>query len=161
DHYNPRHLDRDRLDGLVRDYGSPAFVAALDRLGPTLPFLSDPNEDDAGLDEFEASGIRSPDDVVDVFTRQFHFGCEADDPTNAFAFGRSALPFGARLPAMFASDIGHWDVPDVRQVVPEAWELVEDGHLDESDFRAFVCDNVRSLFCSTNPSFFNGTTVET
>ena len=39
------------------------------------------------------------------------------------------LPHGARLNAMFASDIGHWDVPDLRGVLPEAWELVEDGHL--------------------------------
>ena len=41
---------------------------------------------------------------------------------------------GAHLNAMFASDIGHWDVPDVRGVLPEAWELVEDGRLTEEDF---------------------------
>ena len=43
---------------------------------------------------------------------------------------------GPRLKALFASDIGHWDVPDIREVLPEAWELVEDGDATEADFRA-------------------------
>ena len=47
---------------------------------------------------------------------------------------------------MFASDIGHWDVPDVREVLPEAWELVEHGHIDEGEFRAFTYKNPRSLW---------------
>ena len=70
-------------------------------------------------------GSPDPDDIVDIFTRQFRFGCEADDPLNALAFDGRVLPHGARLNAMFASDIGHWDVPDMRGVLPEAWELVE------------------------------------
>jgi hypothetical protein len=47
---------------------------------------------------------------------------------------------------MFASDIGHWDVPDARGVLPEAWELVEDGLLSPADFRAFTYDNARRLW---------------
>ena len=38
---------------------------------------------------------------------------------------------------MLGSDIGHWDVPDMRDVVPEAYELVEDGRLVADQFRAF------------------------
>jgi hypothetical protein len=69
------------------------------------------------------------------------------------------LPHGARLNAMFASDIGHWDVPDVRGVLPEAWELVEDGHLTEQNFAEFACGNVVRMLTSMNPRFFEGTAV--
>ena len=47
---------------------------------------------------------------------------------------------------MFASDIGHWDVPDIREVLPEAWELVEDGHINEADFRALTFENACELW---------------
>ena len=42
---------------------------------------------------------------------------------------------------MFSSDIGHWDVPDMAGILVEAWELVEDGLIDEADFREFVFAN--------------------
>ena len=45
-------------------------------------------------------------------------------------------------------------------MLPEAWELVEDGHLDEADFRAFVFENAVDLLAGTNPDFFRGTSVE-
>ena len=67
---------------------------------------------------------------------------------------------GAQMNAVFASDIGHWDVPDFREVLPEAWELVEDGRLDEHDFRAFTCDNAVAMLSATNPDFFVGTAIE-
>ena len=40
---------------------------------------------------------------------RFYFGCEADDPINSWAFQANA--FGARLGAVFGSDIGNFDVP--------------------------------------------------
>jgi hypothetical protein len=61
---------------------------------------------------------------------------------------------------VFASDVGHWDVPDVREVLPEAWELVEDGYATEADFRALTFENAVSLWASGNPAFFRGTSVE-
>ncbi len=67
---------------------------------------------------------------------------------------------GPRLKALFASDIGHWDVPDIREVLPEAWELVEDGDATEADFRALTFEHAVSLWTTTNPSFFDGTSVE-
>ncbi len=91
-----------------------------------------------------------------MFSRQWFFGCEADDPMNALAFDRAAHPGGIALRAMFASDIGHWDVPDVLGVLPEAWELVEHGRVDETQFRAFTCDNVVALL---GPEAFAGTVV--
>jgi predicted TIM-barrel fold metal-dependent hydrolase len=113
----------------------------------------------AGVDDFAESGIRSADDIVDIFSRQFSFGCEADDPMNALAFDRHALPHGVRLAALFASDIGHWDVPDAREVLLEAWELVEDGRLDHTDFADFTGWNVVRTLTAANPTFFAGTAL--
>ena len=47
---------------------------------------------------------------------------------------------------MFASDLGHWDVPDASTVLPEAWELVERGHVAVDDFKAFTHDNALALW---------------
>jgi len=79
---------------------------------------------------------------------------------NARAFDSAANPLGARLKAVFSSDVGHWDVPDMTSVLGEAWELVDDGHITEQDFREFVFDNAVSLWAGNNPGFFNGTRVE-
>ena len=49
---------------------------------------------------------------------------------------------------------------DMREVVPEAWELVEHGHIDEAQFRAFTFDNPVRLWAGMNPDFFKGTVVE-
>ena len=38
----------------------------------------------------------------------------------ATAFNTKVNPFGARLNAMFGSDISHWDVPDMAEVLGEA-----------------------------------------
>ena len=130
-----------------------------DRLDEALLMLSDPEEDRSVTDEFAQSGIESAEDVKQIFEEQFFFGCEADDPMNAIAFDTAKIPQGAQLRAIFASDIGHWDVPDFRNVLVEAWELVEDGHLDAKDFRAFTCDNALAMFSATNPDFFADTSV--
>jgi predicted TIM-barrel fold metal-dependent hydrolase len=143
-HYNPAYLDRRLLIELFGKYGSDDFRARLDRLEDGLRFLSDPDE--VNLDEFAQSGVSSAEEIRDVFCASFHFGCEADDPLTALAFDTKRNPLGARLKAVFASDIGHWDVPDVREVLPEAWELVEDGHISEADFRAFTYENALSLW---------------
>ena len=39
-----------------------------------------------------------------------------DDPSNVWAFNARANPLGARLNAIFSSDIGHFDVPDMTEV---------------------------------------------
>ncbi len=46
---------------------------------------------------------------------------------------------GMRRRAMFASDLGHWDVPDAS--AHAAWELVERRHVAVDDFNAFTQDN--------------------
>src|SRR5438477_128209 len=90
----------------------------------------------------------------------FFVGCEADDPINAWAFNRKANPMHARLNAFFSSDIGHMDVPDMTEVVPEAYELVEHGLLSDDDFREFMFANAVRFWGEVNPDFFKGTVVE-
>ena len=77
---------------------------------------------------------------------------------NATAFGKSN-PFGSKLNAIFSSDIGHFDVPDMAAVVPEAYELVEDGLITADDFRDFTFANAVRLWGTQNPDFFKGTVV--
>ena len=47
---------------------------------------------------------------------------------------------------MFASDLGHWEVPNACAVLPEAWELVERGHVSSDDFRAFTYEHALALW---------------
>ena len=61
---------------------------------------------------------------------------------------------------MFGSDIAHWDVPDMAEVLGEAWEMVEHELITEADFRDFVFTNPVRFYTSGNPDFFAGTTVE-
>jgi hypothetical protein len=69
-------------------------------------------------------------------------------------------PFGARLRAIFSSDIGHWDVPDMTEVLAEAYTLVEEEVMTDADFRDFVFTNPVTLWTGMNPDFFKGTVVE-
>jgi hypothetical protein len=113
----------------------------------------------AALDDFAACGLESAEGIAGRFIPSFYFGCEADDPWNAMAF-QDLWPFGARPRAIFSSDIGHWDVPDMREVLEEAWELVEGGALSAADFREFTFENPTDLLAGSNPDFFRGTAVE-
>jgi hypothetical protein len=79
---------------------------------------------------------------------------------NALAFATRINRFGKRLNAIFSSDIGHFDVVDMNRVVEEAYELVEDEAMTPADFRDFTADNPIRLHGRMNPSFFEGTPVE-
>jgi hypothetical protein len=112
------------------------------------------------VDDYFRCRIERKGDIKDLFVPRFYFGCEADDPTNAWAFNSRANPMSARLNAIFSSDIGHFDVPDMSAVVPEAYELVERGLLDDDDFRDFMFANAVRFWGEVNPDFFKGTAVE-
>jgi hypothetical protein len=114
----------------------------------------------ADLDDFSACAVGGPDDLVGLFVDNFFFGCEADDRMNAWAFDRAHNPAGSQLKAIFGSDIGHFDVLDMAEVLPEAYELVEDGLVDHDDFRRFVFENPARLWAEADPDFFRGTAVE-
>src|SRR5436190_23297968 len=72
---------------------------------------------------------------------------------------RRSNPFGSKLNAIFSSDIGHFDVIDMRHPLPEAYELVEDGHITADNFRDFTFANAVRLWGTQNPRFFEGTRV--
>ena len=156
-HYDPKLLDRRLIDEMAEQFAGDAMRPRLGRIDEALKFLSQP--EDELVDEFAATGVNSPEDLRELFTSRFHFGCEADDPLTALAFDAERLPLGARLKPVFASDVGHWDVPDIREVLPEAWELVEDGLATEADFRDLTYENALSLWAGSNPRFFEGTSV--
>jgi len=158
-HYDPAALDRTRLETLFAQFAEGRMAGQAHRLDYGLRMLSDPDDGAPLVDEFADSLVERPEDVLDIFTRQFHFGCEADDPMNAMAFDERLNPMGARLRGLFASDIGHWDVPDFGDVLPEAYELVTEGCLTEEDFQDLVFTNPISLWSGANPSFFTDTAV--
>ncbi|MGP0029795.1 MAG: amidohydrolase family protein [Acidimicrobiales bacterium] len=158
--YDPAELDRGMLRSLFERYAEGPVRERRNRLGEGLGLLSEPMIEGASIDDFAESLIRSPEDIRDVFNSQYFFGCEADDPMAAVAFDARLNPLGARISALFASDIGHWDVPDFRRVLEEAWELVEHGLLDPDGFRHFTFVNPVRIWAGTNPGFFKGTVVE-
>ena len=111
-------------------------------------------------DDFAACAIESVEDIRELFVPRFYFGCEADDPITPWAFNTRANPLGARLRATLGSDMGHWDVPDMLGILPEAFEAVERGLMDEADFRRFAFSHPCEFFAGVNPEFFAGTTIE-
>ena len=159
DAVNPANLNHEMLLDLVQRYGSPGVVEKVDQLRASIGagLLTDNPE---ALDDFARCRIEQPTHIRDLFVPNFYFGCEADDPVNAWAFNTNVNPFGARLNAVFGSDIGHFDVPNMTEVLGEAYEGVEDGVMTEDDFRDFVFANPVRLWTAMNPDFFKGTAVE-
>jgi hypothetical protein len=49
--------------------------------------------------------------------------------------------------------------PDMMEVSPEAYELIEDGLITTDDFRDFTFSNAVRLWGTQNPKFFEGTAV--
>lgn len=158
--YNPATIDPDTFIDLSRQYGGALVAGRAEELLRSHQVFMSRGEDPALLDEWAPSGVKSPEEIRDIFTQRFYFGCEGDDPLNALAFETKGSPFGAKLYALYGSDLGHWDVPEMREAAHEAYELVEQGLLDETDFRDMVFTNAAKFWTSTNPDFFKGTIVE-
>ena len=156
---NPATIDRKRLGDLLAQHGGKHLAKFAERVRQEgIPGI--PQEDPANLDDFKHCGITSEQDIHDLFVPFFHFGCEADDRMNHGAFDRKVNRLGAALKATFSSDIGHWDVNEMSDVLAEAHEAVEHGLMTEADFRGLTFANPVSLFASLNPDFFKGTVVE-
>ena len=159
-HLAPGNLDHKLLRELFEQFGGKVAEGRLDRLGNNAGQAFDPVEEDAAIDEWSAVRIEEAKDLYKLFIPNFYFGCEADDRMTSVAFNSRLNHFDARLKAIFSSDIGHWDVPDISGVVLEAHELVEHGLLSEEDFREFMFANPARLHAGMNPDFFKGTVVE-
>jgi predicted TIM-barrel fold metal-dependent hydrolase len=156
---NPDRLDRKLLMSLVEQHGYTDIADALRaREGWPEPEAQHLVGNRTELDDFAACKITRKEDWVELYAKPYYFGCEADDRMNATAFGKGN-PFGAQLNAIYSSDIGHFDVVDFRHPLPEAYELVEDGHISEDNFRDFVFANAVRLWGTQNPDFFKGTVI--
>ena len=158
--YDPRNLDVGKLSALMATYATAGAPDPGDRDLARFPGGWHWDDDDLIGREWGKLGIERAEDLRPLFEPNFYFGCEADDPLVSVGFDRRLNPFGARLKAIFSSDIGHWDVPDMSEVLAEAYELVERGLLDEADFEEFTFTNPVMLHAGMNPDFFAGTVVE-
>ena len=157
---DPASLDLDLLGELAAKYGGDILTPEAVRAQPKGNRMGGVVDGDLEIDEFKALEIAQESDIAELFAKPFYFGCEADDRLTAIAFDTRLNHEGVKLKAMFGSDIGHWDVTDMNQCVPDAYSLVEKGLINEDDFRAFIFENPMSFFTDANPDFFKGTTVE-
>jgi len=153
---DPARLDMAHFHDLLKKFGGESFSRSdvlehAGHMGSARP---------PELDEFERCGITERGDLAKRFVPSFYFGCEADDPFVGLAYDEQLIPGDEPLRPVFGSDVGHWDVSDMRGVLPEAFELVEKGTLDADSFRSFTADNAISLHTRGNPGFFEGTTLE-
>ena len=156
---DPANLDMGLMRELAEKYASAAFARHVASGAISTSNGAETTGGVEDIDDYSACGIRTREDFLDLFVKPFYFGCEADDPANAWAFNRANNPGNAEMHAMFGSDIGHFDVQDMADVLPEAFELVEDGKIDRKQFRRFVFDNPVHFWGKTNPDFFDGTSV--
>ena len=156
---DPANLDQTLLLELADRYGGGELAAAIRGRPPALRNGPETTGHITHLDDFQACRIERAEDIKSLFADCFYFGCEAEDPSNAWAFNERNNPFGARLNALFGSDIGHFDVQDMAGVLPEAYELVEDEKITGDNFADFVFRNPVRFWGKTNPAFFDGTRV--
>ncbi|MGH8810579.1 MAG: amidohydrolase family protein [Advenella sp.] len=165
--YNPANADLALLESLFQRYGKDLIkdrtldrsTLLLDSVGiSALPHSRDPNEDE--IDDFALAGIESPQDIKAQWVDSFYFGSESDDRTVASAFNAKLNPLDAKINAIWSSDIGHWDVPDLTEPLAESWDLVEQGVITAADFKALVFDNPYRFYTQANPQFFKGTAIE-
>lgn len=159
EYLDPAQTDKKRLAEFAEEFGGEHFAKHISAIvAEGVPGV--PEEDPDNLDDFKACGIQSKQDIHDLFVPSFYFGCEADDRMIYTAFNAKANRLGARLRATFSSDIGHWDVTEMNDVLAEAYEAVEQGRLTEEDLRDLTFTNLIRLHANLNPDFFKGTVVE-
>jgi hypothetical protein len=142
---------------LVDKYGTPDMVRNRDRIGT---HLSRPPGRPAELDDFARAGVTSIEDILEPFENRLFFGCEADDPLIGVGYGLNFEGRRAALRPVIGSDVSHWDAPVMDEVIVEAYELLEHGLISPEQFKEFTFTNPVRLHGGANPSFFEGTAVE-
>jgi predicted TIM-barrel fold metal-dependent hydrolase len=157
---DPAKLDIDLLIEKFEKYGNDYLTPERIRAEPHQPTSSQLFVPPEEVDDFKLTGVTKAEDIRDIFSKNFYFGCEADDSLNGVAFDSKINHYGLKLNAILGSDIGHWDVPDMTKVMVEAYEMVDDGFMDDDDFRDFTFGNVVTMHTGMNPDFFKGTVVE-
>ena len=157
---DPAKLDIDLLVEMAKIYGDERLTPERIRAEPHQPGTTQLFVPPEELDDFAGTGINGGRDILRIFDKNFYFGSEADDRMTAVAFDTKLNHYGAKMNAVLGSDIGHWDVPDMTKVMVDAYELVDDGFMDEEAFRDFTYGNVVRMHAGMNPAFFKGTIVE-
>jgi hypothetical protein len=159
ENYNPANLDAEAFAGYFERYAERSFRGGVGTLTSATGGVTSAGQSEK-VDEYAPCRIERVEDFLELFVEPFYFGCEADDPMNSWAFARRVNPLGARLHALFSSDIGHWDVPVLADVAWEAHEGVRDGILTPEEFRLLTFENPARFWTAGNPDFFAGTRVE-
>ena len=157
---DPDRQDRALMRNLFEQHGGALLSRYAERIGRDEGTMLTPPEDRAKVDDFAATGAEDAEAFAKQFVDGFYFGCEGEDRATVMAFDRRLNHFGHQLNAIFSSDLGHWDVPEMARVMEETCELVEEGILSPEDFRKFTFSNVARMYTSMNPDFFKGTAVE-
>jgi len=157
---DPDRQDRRQMQALFEKYGGRLLAPHAQKMGKDEGLMLNPPEDRTRVDDFAACGVATARELADQFADNFYFGCEGEDRATVMAFDRRVNHFAKQLKAIFSSDIGHWDVPDMKNVLNETHELVDDEIITRDDFRKFVFSNVAEMYTSMNPDFFKGTAVE-
>ncbi|HXH09798.1 MAG TPA: amidohydrolase family protein [Alphaproteobacteria bacterium] len=164
-HLRPTNLDVSQLRQLFNRYGGKPYEEHMSELLDCLSLVSPfktvdeltEREYREQLDDFAAARVGSAVELRRQFAEHFFFGCESDDVITAWAFDKHG---NHRLHPIFSSDVSHFDVTDMTEVLEEAYELVEHELITPDDFREFVFANAARLHTALNPAFFNGTVVE-
>jgi predicted TIM-barrel fold metal-dependent hydrolase len=158
---DPRKLDRELMGQLIDEYGQDRIRSHKDEILQGFKEAAEaPPPDLANFDDWAGAQIERPEQFRELFESNFYYGCEADDPITVWAFNTRVNPFGARIRTIMGSDISHADVIDPVEVLPEAYELVEHGLLNDEEFREFVFTNAVRLYGGMNRHFFDGTPAE-
>ena len=151
---DPKGLDTAHFDRLLTEHGQG--LDAVPDFGRIMTTALDTPD---VMNDFELAGTKTPEDICRQITTQCFFGCEADDPLAGLGYDTRRLPGEAPIRPIFSSDIGHWDVAHMDEVLPEAYEHIDHGWMTAEQFRGFVCDNSVRMYTDANPDFFEGSTV--
>ena len=132
--YDPSRVEPTVLRDLFSKFGGKVALPDVDPVGNIAWLEAWKRDCPRPFEDFARCGVELEENIRDLFVEYFYFGCEAVDRTAAWAYNRRINPYGARLKALYSSDVGHWDVPDMQNVVHEARELLEEELLTESEF---------------------------
>jgi hypothetical protein len=161
ENFDPANLDREQMVALINQHGDRMMKDLINAKGwersaetsSVAPKLEN-------MDDFWRCKVEKGEDLRNLFVDNLYFGCESEDPLNALAFNTRTNAFGAKLNILLGSDIGHFDVLEMTEVLEEAWELVEHGVLTEGQLKEFTFSNPARFWTHLDPDFFKGTAVE-
>ena len=148
--YDPARVDWPLFTSLLREHGGPRF-ANVELVEDPMSHKGAPPHDDFG-----EVPCQSAEQLIKDFADHFYFGCNSDDRGTSWAFRN---PGGFVLKAMFASDVAHWDVPNMANCVAESYEFITRDELNEDEYRKLMFDHVAEYLRAANPDFFAGTII--